>query len=75
MTLANEISAEQQKKTVIRIVARKDEWPIQFVKWGRELAKDPSNTHLINALKWLTDPPVPFIHGGCSVAFANESPS
>jgi hypothetical protein len=44
----NKVSAEQQKETVIRIVARKDEWPIQFVKWGRELAKDPSNTHLIN---------------------------
>jgi hypothetical protein len=43
---SKKVPSDQQKETIIRIVARKDEWPIQFVKWGRELAKDPNNTHL-----------------------------
>jgi hypothetical protein len=37
------------EQTVIRIMDRKLEWPIQFVKWGRELALDPENAYLLPA--------------------------
>jgi predicted RNase H-like HicB family nuclease len=43
----NKVPPKQQDESIIRIVARKDEWPKQFVKWGRELLLDPGNTYLL----------------------------
>lgn len=45
----SKVAKEDRDVSILRIIARKDEWPIQFVKWGQELKNDPTSAYLLPA--------------------------